>query len=151
MDIDFPEFIPSNDSILCDQSERSYPIEGDNSCRRLQRFRKRIDSNSVVKKKEKQFLLDVIDKTESYAVYPLHMLDQDLGAIHLASSRKNFCKFLQLSPFLSVYNALLKSFLLNERVAEHLSEISLKSHNPGFYCLAGLKSGLIKENPQAVE
>lgn len=148
MDIDFPEFIPSNDSILCDQSEIFYPIEGDNTCRRLQRFRKRIDSNSVVKKKEKQFLLEVIDKTQSYAAYPLHMLDQDLGAIHLASSRKDFCKFLQLSPFLSLCNSLLKSFLLNERVAEHLSEISLKIHDPGFSCLAALKSGLIKANPK---
>lgn len=148
MDIYFPEFIPSNDSILCDQSEISYPIEGDRSCRRLTRFRKRIDENLVIKKKEKQFLLDVIDKTQSYVVYPLHMLDQDLGAIHLASSRKDFCRFLQMSPFLSLYNSLLKSFLLNERVAEHLSEFSLKIHNPGFYCLAGLKSGLLKENPK---
>lgn len=148
MDVYFPEFIPSNDSILCDQSEISYPIEGDRSCPRLNRFRKRIDDNLIIKKKEKQFLLAVIDRIESYVVYPLHMLDQDLGAIHLASSRKDFCRFLQMSPFLSLYNSLLKSFLLNERVAEHLSEISLKIHNPGFYCLAGLKSGLLKENPK---
>ncbi len=148
MDIYFPEFIPSNDSILCDQSEISYPIEGDSSSHRLKRFRKRIDSNLVIKKKEKQFLLEVIDKIQSYVVYPLHMLDQDLGAVHLASSRKDFCRFLQMSPFLSLYNSLLKSFLLNERVAEHLSEISMRIHNPGFYCLAGLKSGLLKENPK---
>ena len=148
MDIYFPEFIPSNDSILCDQSEISYPIEGDSSSHRLIRFRKRIDNNQVIKKKEKQFLLEVIDKIQSYVVYPLHMLDQDLGAVHLASSRKDFCRFLQMSPFLSLYNSLLKSFLLNERVAEHLSEISMKIHNPGFYCLAGLKSGLLKENPK---
>lgn len=148
MEVYFPEFIPSSDSILCDQSEISYPIEGDNDCPRIQRFRRRIESNVAIKKKEKQFLLNVIDSIRSYVVYPLHMLEQDLGAIHLASSRRDFCKFLHMSPFLSLYNSLLKSFLLNERVAEHLSEISMKIHNPGFYCLAGLKSALLSINPK---
>ncbi|MDX9785434.1 MAG: hypothetical protein RBT11_01560 [Desulfobacterales bacterium] len=147
MEVYFPEFQPSSDSLLCDRSEISYPFEGDSTCRRLHRFRERINSASVIKRKEQKFLLKVIDSIRSYVVYPLHMLGQDLGSVHLASSRNDFCKFLQMSPFLSLYNSLLKSFLLNERVAELLSEISLKIHNPGFYCLAGLKSALLQENP----
>lgn len=147
-EIYFPEFKPSSDSILCDSSHISYPMEGDGSSCRLQRFRTRIQDYQGIKKSEKQFLLKVIDNIRSYVVYPLHMLNQDLGAIHLASSRNDFCKFLHMSPFLSLYNALLKSFLLNERVAELLSQISLKIHNPGFYCLGGLKTGLLKNNPQ---
>lgn len=146
VEVYFPEFQLSTDSILCDKSDISYPIEGNSSCWRLLRFRERISKGDGVKKKEQQFLLKVIDSIRSYVIYPLHMLDQDLGAILLASSRNDFCKFLQMSPFLSLYNSLLKSFLLNERVAEHLSEISLKIHNPGFYCLAGLKTALLQEN-----
>jgi hypothetical protein len=147
MEVFFPEFKPSSDSILCDKSEISYPIEGNSTCWRLLRFRERIRNCDGIKRKEQQFLLKIIDSIRSYVIYPLHMLDQDLGAIHLASSRNDFCKFLQMSPFLSLYNSLIKSFLLNERVAEHLSEISLKIHNPGFYCLASLKTALLQENP----
>jgi hypothetical protein len=147
MEVFFPEWQPSKDSILCDRSEISYPIEGDGNCWRLHRFREKIIQYFGLKKKERRFLLKIIDSIRSYVVYPLHMLDQDLGAIHLASSRNDFAKFLQMSPFLSLYNSLLKSFLLNERVAEHLSEISLKIHNPGFYCLASLKSALFQTDP----
>lgn len=146
-EIYFPEFKPSPDSVLCDNSEISYPVEGNGNSRRLKRFRARILNHECLKQSERKFLLGIIDKIRSYVIYPLHMLDQDLGAIHLASSRNAFCKFLHMSPFLTLYNALLKSFLLNERVAEHLSEISLKIHNPGFYCLAALKTALLKENP----
>ena len=147
MEVFFPEWQPSKDSILCDRSEISYPIEGDRNSVRLKRFREKIVNYFGLKKKERQFLLNIIDSIRSYVIYPLHMLDQDLGAIHLASSRNDFAKFLQMSPFLSLYNSLLKSFLLNERVAEQLSEISLKIHNPGFYCLASLKSALIQSDP----
>ena len=151
MSVFFPKFLPSKDSILCDKSEISYPFEGDSTCPRLIRFRERIENTDEIKKKEQKFLLNVINSIRSYVIYPLHMLDQDLGAILLGSSRNDFCKFLQMSPFLSLYNSLLKSFLLNERVAEILSEISLKIHNPGFYCLAALKASLLKENPALMQ
>ncbi|MFH0782497.1 MAG: hypothetical protein V2B20_11185 [Pseudomonadota bacterium] len=145
-EICFPEFKPSLDSILCDSSEISYPMEGKGYSRRLQRFRNRIEDHEGIKKTDQEFLLDIIDNIRSYVIYPLHMLNQDLGAIHLASSRNDFCQYLHMSPFLSLYNALLKSFLLNERVADLLSQTSLKIHNPGFYCLGGLKTALLQEN-----
>lgn len=144
----FPEFKPSEDSILCNSTEVSYPVEGNRNSRRLERFRNRIENYQGIKRKDQQFLIDVIDKIRSYVVYPLHMLNQDLGAIHLASSRNDFCKYLHMSPFLSLYNALLKSFLLNERVSDLLSQTSLKIHNPGFYCLGGLKTALFQENQE---
>lgn len=146
-EIYIPDFKPSSDSILCDKSDISYPVEGKGCSRRLRRFRNRMLDYQDIEDSDKQFLLDIIDKIRSYVVYPLHMLNQDLGAIHLASSRNDFCKYLHMSPFLNLYNSLLKSFLLNERVAEMLSQISLQIHNPGFYCLGGLKTALIKENP----
>ena len=147
-EIYFPDFKLSSDSILCDGSNISYPMEGNGSSRRLKRFQGRIADYPGIRDDRRQFLLRVIDRIRSYVVYPLHMLNQDLGAIHLASSRNDFCTFLHMSPFLSLYNALLKSFLLNERVAAMLSQVSLKIHNPGFYCLGGLKSALIQENPE---
>ena len=69
--------------------------------------------------------------------------------MHLASSRIDFAKFLHMSPFLSLYNSLLKSFLLNERVAEHLSEISLKIHNPGFIAWRALKAPCFRQTPHS--
>lgn len=147
-EICFPEFQPSEDSILCNSSKVSYPVEGNRHSRRLERFRDRIEKYEGIKRNDQQFLLDVIDKIRSYVVYPLHMLNQDLGAVHLASSRNDFCKYLHMSPFLSLYNSLLKSFLLNERVSDLLSQISLKIHNPGFYCLGGLKTALIQANQE---
>ena len=52
-----------------------------------------------------------------------------------------------MNPFLSLYNSLLKSFLLNERVINCLSNVSLRIHNPGFYCLSALKGSLISKCP----
>ena len=79
MEVFFPEWQPSKDSVLCDRSEISYPIEGDGSCPRLRRFRRKIIDYAGLKKKERQFLLNIIDSIRSYVIYPLHMLDQDLG------------------------------------------------------------------------
>jgi hypothetical protein len=141
----FPEFIPSADSILYESTDISYPFEGQAGDRRLHRFRERIVNYTGIKKKERNFILNCIDKMQSYVIYPLHMLNQDLGAIYLASQRVQFCDYLHMSPFLSLYNSLLKSFLLNERAVQHLSEISLRIHNPGFYCLGALKAALAKK------
>lgn len=143
----FPEFIPSSDSILCDRTDISYPLEGQAADRRLQRFRERVQNYIGIRKKEQRFLLDCIDNIRSYVIYPLHMLNQDLGAVLLASHRPQFWNYLHMNPFLSLYNALLKSFLLNERAARHLSEISLRIHNPGFYCFGALKAALAKSHP----
>jgi signal transduction histidine kinase len=150
MEVDFPEFTPSADSILCDNSEVSYPIEGEANGRRLLRFRQRISEFPTLKRKEQQFLLNCIDSISSYVIYPLHMLNQDLGAIYLASSRPRFWEFLHMTPFLSLYNGLLKSFLLNERIAMYLSEMSRKIQNPGLNCQAALKGALAEGHPKAL-
>jgi len=147
-EIYFSEFCPSVDSVLCDNSDISFPIEGTGQHRRLLRFRSRLLDCQGINKNDLQFLLNIIDSIRSYVVYPLHMLNQDLGVINLASSRNDFCRYLHMSPFLSLYNSLLRSFLLNERVAGQLSQISLKIHNPGFYCLGGIKTALAVENPK---
>ncbi|BBO79484.1 hypothetical protein DSCO28_00500 [Desulfosarcina ovata subsp. sediminis] len=144
----FPDFIPSSDSILSDSSDISYPFEGQARDRRMLRFRDRVKNYTGVKKKEQRFLLDCIDKIGSYVIYPLHILNQDLGAIYLASHRIQFWNYLHMNPFLSLYNSLLKSFLLNERATHHLSEISLRIHNPGFYCFGALKAALAKKYPE---
>ena len=146
----FPEFIPSSDSILCDNTDISYPFEGHSGDRRMIRFRERVLNHTGIKKKEQRFILDCIDKIRSYVIYPLHMLNQDLGAIYLASHRPQFWDYLHMNPFLSLYNSLLKSFLLNERAVHHLSEISLRIHNPGFYCFGALKAALAKKYPEAL-
>ncbi|BBO85997.1 hypothetical protein DSCO28_65630 [Desulfosarcina ovata subsp. sediminis] len=143
----FPEFIPSTDSILCDHTDISYPFEGQSGDRRMHRFRDRVKNYTGIKKKEQRFLLECIDNIRSYVIYPLHMLNQDLGAVCLASHRPQFWNYLHMSPFLSLYNSLLKSFLLNERAVHHLSEISLRIHNPGFYCFGALKAALAKKYP----
>jgi signal transduction histidine kinase len=83
--------------------------------------------------------------------YPLHLLGQDLGAVVLGSRREQFWEFLHMNPFLDLYNSLLKSFLLNERVIHYLSDVSLKIHNPGYYCLAGLKGPLALKYPDAFQ
>jgi signal transduction histidine kinase len=151
MEVYFPEFTPSADSILCDNSEVSFPVEGTASGRRLLRFRQRISEFPTLKRKEQQFLLHCIDSINSYVIYPLHMLNQDLGAIYLGSSRPEFWEFLHMTPFLSLYNGLLKSFLLNERIAMNLSEMSVKIQNPGFSCQAALKGALAEGHPKALE
>jgi hypothetical protein len=147
-EIYFPEFVLSSDSILCDSTDISYPYEGQAGDRRMMRFRERVKNHTGMKKKEQRFLIDCIDRVRSYVIYPLHMLNQDLGAIYLASQRLQFWDYLHMSPFLSLYNSLLKSFLLNERAVHHLSEISLRIHNPGFYCLGALKTALVKKHPE---
>lgn len=147
-EIYFPEFVLSSDSILCDSSDISYPFEGQAGDRRMLRFRERVKSHTGMKKKEQRFLLDCIDRVQSYVIYPLHMFNQDLGAIYLASQRLQFWDYLHMSPFLSLYNSLVKSFLLNERAVHHLSEISLRIHNPGFYCFGALKTALAKKHPE---
>jgi hypothetical protein len=144
----FPYFIPSSDSILSDSTDISYPFEGQEGDRRMLRFRDRVKNYTGIKKKEQRFLLDCIDKIRSYVIYPLHILNQDLGAIYLASHRIQFWNYLHMNPFLSLYNSLLKSFLLNERAAHHLSEISLRIHNPGFYCFGALKVAVAKKYPE---
>ncbi|MFH0727511.1 MAG: hypothetical protein V2B19_14375 [Pseudomonadota bacterium] len=151
MEVYFPEFTPSADSILCDNSEVSYPIEGTANGRRLMRFRQRISDFPTLKRKEQQFLLNCIDSLNSYVIYPLHMLNQDLGAIYLGSSRPQFWEFLHMTPFLSLYNGLLKSFLLNERIAMNLSEMSMKIQKSGFNCQAALKGALAEGHPKALE
>jgi signal transduction histidine kinase len=151
MEVYFPEFTPSADSILCDNSEVSYPIEGETNGRRLLRFRRRIAEFPTLKRKEQQFLLNCIDSIASYVIYPLHMLNQDLGAIYLGSSRPQFWEFLHMTPFLSLYNGLLKSFLLNERIAMYLKEMSLKIQNSGFIYQSALKEALAEGHPSALE
>ncbi|GAB6907655.1 hypothetical protein DESC_10005 [Desulfosarcina cetonica] len=146
----FPEFVPSSDSILYDMTDVSYPYEGQAGDRRMHRFRERINAYTAIKKKERRFLLECIDNIRSYVIYPLHMLNQDLGAVCLASHRPQFWNYLHMNPFLTLYNALLKSFLLNERAVRHLSEISLRIHNPGFYCFGALKAALAKNHSAAL-
>ena len=144
-----PEFTVSDDSILRSDTELQFPLEGEGNDRRVVRFCKRLDSIPSLGRNERRFTRKCVEHIKSYVVYPLHMLGQDLGAILLASHRPHFWNFLHMSPFLSLYNSLLKSFLLNERVSHQLSDISLQAHNPGFYCLAALKGNLIKKHPDA--
>jgi len=88
--------------------------------------------------------MECIDKIRSYVIYPLHLLNQDLGAVCLASRRPQFWDYLRMNPFLSLYNSLLKSLLLNEWTVTHLSEISLRVDNPGIHSLDALKMALAK-------
>ena len=145
----FPEFIPSPDSILRDDIGLAFPLEGEENDRRVIRFHKRIETFPGLSEKERKFTLKCLENIRSYVIYPLHMLSQDLGAVLLGSHRPRFWDFLHMNPFLSLYNSLLKSFLLNERLAHLLSDISLKIHNPGFYCLAGLKGNLVQKYHRA--
>ncbi|MBW2003196.1 MAG: GAF domain-containing sensor histidine kinase [Deltaproteobacteria bacterium] len=144
-----PEFIPSPDSILRDDIGLAFPLEGEENDRRIVRFHKRIQTFPGLSEKERKFTLKCLENIRSYVIYPLHMLGQDLGAVLLGSHRPKFWDYLHMNPFLSLYNSLLKSFLLNERLAHLVSDISLKIHNPGFYCLAGLKGNLIQKYPRA--
>lgn len=145
----FPEFIPSPDSILRDDIGLAFPLEGEERDRRICRFYKRIEAFSGFREEDRVFTLWCLEDIKSYVIYPLHMLSQDLGAVLLGSHRPKFWEFLHMNPFLSLYNSLLKSFLLNERMAHLLSDLSLKIHNPGFYCLAGLKGNLVQKYPMA--
>lgn len=147
MEVFLQDFVPSSDSVLTDCNDITYPLEGKKGDYRLNRFRNRIAAFPGLKKKEKDFIIRCNDHINSYVIYPFHMLSQDLGAIVLGSRRPNFQPFLHLQPFLMLYNSLFKSFLLNERMACHLSGISQQIHNPGFYCLASLKGALLKKFP----
>ena len=147
MEVFLTDFVPSSDSVLSDDSDITYPVEGKTDDHRLIRFRNRIVSYPELKEKERDFIIKCNDHIKSYIIYPLHMLSQDLGAVLLGSRRPQFESFLHMQPFLLLYNSLFKSFLLNERVARHLSDISHQIHNPGFYCLASLKGTLVKKFP----
>ncbi|BBO79450.1 hypothetical protein DSCO28_00160 [Desulfosarcina ovata subsp. sediminis] len=149
MEVFLQDFVASSDSVLSDDSDITYPVEGKADDRRLNRFRNRIASYPGLKEKERNFIIKCNDHIKSYVIYPLHMLSQDLGAVVLGSRRPRFEPFLKMQPFLSLYNSLFKSFLLNERVARHLSIISHQIHNPGFYCLASLKGTLVEKFPNA--
>lgn len=145
MEVFLQDFVPSPDSVLSDNSDITYPVESTTGDRRLIRFRNRIAAYPGLKEKERDFIIKCNEHIKSYVIYPLHMLSQDLGAVVLGSRRPKFESFLHLQPFLLLYNSLFKSFLLNERVARHLSDISHQIHNPGFYCLASLKGALAKK------
>ena len=147
----FPEFIPSPDSILRDDIGLAFPLEGKERDMRIRRFHKRIEEFPGLREEDRAFTLRCLENIKSYVIYPLHLLSQDLGAVLLGSHRPKFWDFLHMNPFLSLYNSLLKSFLLNERLAHLVSDISLKIHNPGFYCLAGLKGNLVQKYPMPME
>ncbi len=142
------DFQPSEDSILRDGSVVSFPVEGEEKDARVQRFRGRVLAMDL-SDRDRSDLLECLDAVRSYVAYPLHMLGQDLGAVVLGSRRPRFWRFLHMNPFLALYNSLLRSFLLNERVTHHLSSVRMKIHNPGFYCFLALKGRLASHHPQA--
>lgn len=144
-------FVPSANSLLRDTDD-SFPIEGGgDKDERLKRFYHTIQNYPDLEKDERTFLLKYLKMVKSYVIYPLNMLNQDLGIVVLGSRHADFAQFLHMNPFLALYNSLLKSFLINERVIYYLSEISLKIHNPGFYCLNAIKGILVKKYPEAFE
>ncbi len=145
------DFFPSSGSMLHSDTEVSFLIEGEGGDDRLLNFKKRIRDFPGVKQKDRRFILACLDEVRSYVAYPLHLLGQDLGAVVLGSRREGFWEFLHMNPFLDLYNSLLKSFLLNERVIHYLSDVSLKIHNPGYYCLAGVKGPLAVKYPEALQ
>ncbi len=145
------DFVPSSGSILRSDSEESFPIAGMAGDDRLVNFRERIRGFADLQQQDRGIILACLDEVRSYVAYPLNLLGQDLGAILLGSRREQFCEFLHMNPFLDLYNSLLKSFLLNERVIHYLSDVSLKIHNPGYYCLAGLKGPLASKYPDAFQ
>jgi hypothetical protein len=140
-------FVPSNGSILRDDDISIFPVEEGENDLRLINFMNRIRTFPGIRENDREFILETVKKIKSYVVYSLHMLGQELGVISLASFQPRFWKFLHMNPFLSLYNSLLKSFLLNERVIQYLWDASRKIHNPGFYCLGALKSALLKADP----
>ena len=145
------DFLPSSGSMLRSDTEVSFLIEGEGGDDRLLNFKKRIRDFPGVKPKDRRFIQACLDEVRSYVAYPLHLLGQDLGAIVLGSRRERFWEYLHMNPFLDLYNSLLKSFLLNERVIHYLSDVSLKIHNPGYYCLAGVKGPLALKYPDALQ
>lgn len=58
------------------------------------------------------------------------MLKQELGDVNLVSVKYSYCKYLHMNQFLSLYNFVLKSFFLNERRIDYLTDVSLKERFP---------------------
>ena len=141
-------FTPSAGSSLKDDFDSIFPVEGEAEDRRLVNFLSRIEKMQGLEREERDFVKACLKLTKSYVIYPLHMLGQELGIVILGSSHPGFWKYLHMNPFLIVYNSLLKSFLLNERLINFLSDISLKIHNPGFYCLGAIKGTISKQAPE---
>ncbi len=142
----FNDFTPSAKSILRDDEDSIFPVEGKDGDERLTRFYHRIERIPDICEDDRNFLLDGLTRVKSYVAYSLHMLSQELGAIILGSFQPEFWPFLHMNSFLALYNSLLRSFLLNERVIHQLSDISNKIHNPGFYILGALKGALFSNN-----
>ncbi|MBL0713319.1 MAG: hypothetical protein JJV98_06420, partial [Desulfosarcina sp.] len=141
------DFIPSEGSSLKDGFESIFPVEGDGDDRRLADFHARIETISGLRREDRDFIQECLNRVKSYVIYPLHILGQELGIVILGSHHPGFWRFLHMNSFLTVYNSLLKSFLLNERIINFLSDISLKIHNPGFYCLGAIKGIIAKQAP----
>ena len=145
-------FVPSGESVLRDERDSIFPVEGGSGDKRLCNFKRRIEKLSDISSEDRAFLLDGLSQVKSYVIYSLHMLSQELGVIILGSLRPEFWPFLHMNSFLALYNSLLRSFLLNERIIQQLSDVSNKIHNPGFYLLGALKSALVyKETPFDLE
>lgn len=140
------DFVPSGESVLRDERDSIFPVEGTSGDKRLCNFQRRIENSSDLSLEDRTFLLDGISLVKSYVIYSLHMLSQELGVIILGSMRPEFWQFLHMNSFLALYNSLLRSFLLNERIIQQLSDVSNKIHNPGFYLLGALKSALVYKN-----
>jgi signal transduction histidine kinase len=139
------DFVPSGESVLRDERDSIFPVEGEAGDKRLHRFQRRLDQLSGLSTEDRDFLLDGLSRVKSYVIYALHMLSQELGVIILGSLRPSFWQFLHMNSFLALYNSLLRSFLLNERIIQQLSDVSNKIHNPGFYMLGALKSAMISK------
>jgi signal transduction histidine kinase len=141
-------FIPSTGSSLRDGFDSIFPVEGEGGDRRMADFADRIEKMTGLSSKDRELIKTCLDSIKSYVIYPLHMLGQELGVVILSSRHPSFWKYLHMNPFLATYNSLLKSFLLNERLINFLSDISLKIHNPGFYCLGAIKGIIVKRAPE---
>ena len=139
------DFVPSGESVLRDERDSIFPVEGEAGDKRLCRFQRRIDQLSGLSTEDRDFLQDGLSRVKSYVIYSLHMLSQELGVIILGSLRPEFWQFLHMNSFLTLYNSLLRSFLLNERIIQQLSDVSNKIHNPGFYILGALKAAMISK------
>ncbi len=139
------DFVPSGGSVLRDEQDSVFPVEGEAGDKRLCRLQRRIDQLSDLSTEDRNFLIVGLRRVKSYVIYSLHMLSQELGVIILGSLRPEFWQFLHMNSFLSLYNSLLRSFLLNERIIQQLSDVSNKIHNPGFYMLGALKTAMISK------
>jgi len=144
-------FLPSQNSILRYDGSVVFPVQGEKMDERITRFCDKIGKLPGIREDDCEFVIRCLNQIESYVVTPLHMLSQELGVVILGSRRPKFWEYLHMNPFLSLYNSLLKSFLLNERAIYYLSDFSLKIHNPGFYCLGALKGEIAKSSPDLLK